>query len=80
MIKKSIKISVVLLIIFTVSASTMKQNIPEFISIDGGAKNFCGTFSQNPSRSGNNAVATGYVACINPVAWLRPATRNYSQI
>lgn len=27
MIKKSIKISVVLLIVFTVSASTMKQNI-----------------------------------------------------
>lgn len=71
MIKKLIQISVALLIVFTVSASTMQPNIPEFITIDGITRNFCGTFSGNPSDDGSKAYATGYVACINPVAWLR---------
>jgi len=71
MIKRLVLISVALLVVFIVSAFTMQPNIPESITIDGITRNFCGAFSQNPSRSGNNAVATGYVACLNPVSWLR---------
>jgi len=70
MIKRLVLISVALLVVFIVSAFTMQPNIPEFITTDGVTRNFCSVFSRYPSRSGNNAVATGYVACLYPVSWL----------
>lgn len=66
--KKIIQVSVALLMVFSVSASTFQSYVADSNIIDGGSRTYCEAYAALPFKNGSTVYGLGYVACTTSVS------------